>query len=248
MSKVVIVTGASRGIGESIVRRLLKADAVVIGVSRSKEALEALAKENKNFQYVAGDVTDESVTRQAFDMAAKLNRLDGIVFNAGVLEPVERLENATVNEWKKLYDINFFSMIPLIQLSIPMLRESNGKVVFVSSGASKSHYQAWGAYGSSKAAMDHLAGTLATEEPSIQSLSVEPGVVDTQMQTNIRTLHKDPMGDFHNKFIDLHKSGNLVKPEIPASVYANLVLRGWSKDINGKSLRYSVDELKSYLD
>lgn len=103
------------GIGESIVRRLLKADAVVIGVSRSKEALEALAKENKNFQYVAGDVTDESVTRQAFDMAAKLNRLDGIVFNAGVLEPVERLENATVNEWKKLYDINFFSMIPLVR-------------------------------------------------------------------------------------------------------------------------------------
>lgn len=56
------------------------------------------------------------------------------------------------------------------------------------------------------------------------------------------------MGDFHNKFIDLHESGNLVKPEIPASVYANLVLRGWSKDINGKSFRYSADELKSYLD
>lgn len=77
--------------------------------------MEALAKENKNFQYVAGDVTDESVTKQVFDLAAKLNRLDGIVFNAGVLEPVERLENASVNGWKKLYDINFFSMIPLVR-------------------------------------------------------------------------------------------------------------------------------------
>lgn len=64
-----------------------------------------------------------------------------------------------------------------VKESIVELRKSKGRVVFVSSGAAVTGYQGWGAYGASKAAMNHLSTTIAAEEPDITSISIRPGVI-----------------------------------------------------------------------
>lgn len=68
-----------------------------------------------SLSYVTGDLTQEKVQREVIDYAiAKFNRLDGLVLNAGVLEPVAKLVDANIADWKKLYDVNFFSIVSLV--------------------------------------------------------------------------------------------------------------------------------------
>lgn len=75
--------------------------------------------------------------------------------------------------------------------------------------------------------MNHLAKTLATEEPNVTSIAVRPGAVDTQMQWELRNTHASEMLEKEAaRFFDLHKAGELLKPEQPGTVIARLVLDG----------------------
>lgn len=87
-------------------------------------------------------------------------------------------------------DVNFFSLLYTIQAALPALRESKGKVIFVSSGASLRGTYAWGPYAASKAAMNSLCRTLAVEEKDVVSVAVRPGTVDTDVRiTSFRPLN-----------------------------------------------------------
>ena len=98
-------------------------------------------------------------------------------------------------------------------------------------------YSSWGPYGASKAALNHLAMTLAAEEPKITTISIRPGVVDTEMQRNIRETYKEHMDPKDmEKFNGLHKTGKLLKPEQPGQVIANLALNG-AMELSGQFLR-----------
>lgn len=140
-----------------------------------------------NFTYVAGDLAHEdtakAVVKKAIDT---FGHIHGVVLNAGVLEPVGSIADANVEAWRKLYDINVMSPLALVSQAIPYLRFTSGRVVFVSSGASTSNYQGWAAYGSSKAAINHMAASIHVEEPQIFCVAIAPGVVDTDMQVAIR--------------------------------------------------------------
>lgn len=178
------------GIGYAIVQHLLQSDLkpFVVGVSRSEETMSALAKEYPDrFTYVTGDLahddTAKAVVKKAVD---EYGHIHGVVLNAGVLDPVDSIAQADVDAWRKLYDINVMSPLALASQAIPYLRITEGRLVFVSSGASVSNYQGWGAYGSSKAAINHIAATIHIEEPQLFSVSIAPGVVDTDMQVDIR--------------------------------------------------------------
>jgi len=78
-------------------------------------------------------------------------------------------------------DVNFFSLLHTIQAALPALRESKGKIIFVSSGASLKGMYAWGPYSASKAAMNSLCRTLAAEEMDVVSVAVRPGTVNTDV-------------------------------------------------------------------
>ena len=86
------------------------------------------------------------------------NRLDGLVLNAGVLEPLGPImdESASLAAWKSHFDVNFFSLIPALRASVPALRLSQGRVIFVSSGAAVGGLAGWGPYNASKAALNSL--------------------------------------------------------------------------------------------
>lgn len=87
--------------------------------------------------------------------------------------------------------------------------------------------------------------TLGTEEQNITSVSVRPGVVDTNMQKDIREVHADAMGDGSEKFKKLHFSGQLLKPEQPGHVIAKLAV-GAGKELSGKFLSWNDEELKAF--
>lgn len=120
---------------------------------------------------------------------------------------------------------------------MPHLRRSKGRVILTSSGAGVHAYPAWGAYGTSKAALNHVALTLAAEEPDVVAVAVRPGVVDTDMQQQIRETHAGRMDPKDGeRFVTLREQGKLLKPEQPGNVMARLAL-GAGKELSGRCLR-----------
>ena len=242
------MTGASRGLGLAIARYLLRASHNVVAVARSEQPLRDLEKEySGQVAVVAGDLADFSIGQKAVDLATNYwQRLDGVIVNHGVLDPVKKVVDSTADEWRASYDVNLFSAFSIAKAAIPPLREFRGRIILVSSGAATGAYQGWGAYGSAKAAMNHLNMTVATEEKDITCIAIRPGTVDTQMQQDIREKHDKAMtpGDA-KKFAELKSSGSLLKPEQPGHVIAKLALDG-PKDLSGQFLQWNADELKAF--
>jgi NAD(P)-dependent dehydrogenase (short-subunit alcohol dehydrogenase family) len=218
-------------------------------VSRSEEPLKKIASEYPGrFVYVAGDLLNDDTIKEVIKKAIDtFGQINSVVLNAGVLEPIASIADANIDEWRKLYNINVLSPLSLASKAIPYLRSTSGRIVFVSSNASVINYHAWGAYGSSKATINHIASSIAAEEPSIFSISIAPGVVDTDMQVQIREDFKENMSEEnHANFIALKETGQLLPAHVPAGVLANLALYGKGDDINGKYFDYDAKELAAY--
>lgn len=238
----VLVTGCSAGIGLHIVKSLLSQDVHVIGISRRASDLT-----HNNFTHIRGDLCDSATRDNVVREVQKRGHLHGVVFNAGILGTLQRIEHLSMTNFQNVFDVNVFSIVALTSELVPYLR-GGGRAIFVSSGASSSGYAAWSPYGASKAAINLFALTLAHEEPDIVSLSVAPGVVDTDMQTLIREKHT-VSGELSpsdaRKFLDLKSQNKLVKPEDSGRLYANLAL-GASKELSGQYLRYNDPKLSAY--
>lgn len=247
-SKVIILTGASRGIGLAIAHYLLKQSHKLVVVARSEAPLRQLEQQYADqVDVVTGDLADFSLGSKAVQAAEdRWQRLDGLIVNHGVLDPIKRVADSTAEEWRTSFDINFFSAIAMTKAALPALRKSQGRIVFTSSGAATGAYSTWGAYGASKAALNHLSMTLAVEEKEITTVSIRPGVVDTDMQRDIREKHNTAMeAQDAAKFAELKKTGGLLKPEQPGHVMAKLVLDA-PKELSGKFLTWNAEELKAF--
>ncbi|GEQ70596.1 hypothetical protein JCM33374_g4274 [Metschnikowia sp. JCM 33374] len=236
MAHTMILTGASR-------------EHNLVAVARTQTALEDLEKQyGARVKVLVADVSEPETAEKAVTLALdNFGSVDSVVANAGILDPVDSIENSDVSKWRILFDINFFSVAQLVQAALPHLKKSNGKVVAVSSGASKNPYWGWAAYGASKAALNHFISTLVEENSEISAISVAPGVVATDMQKDIREKFGKNMPEQSlKKFVDLHKNGQLLPPEYPATVYTNLAVKGWAKELNGKYYRVNDEVLKQY--
>ncbi|CCD23673.1 sepiapterin reductase family protein NDAI_0C00130 [Naumovozyma dairenensis CBS 421] len=251
MPKIIIVTGVSRGIGRSIVDKTIELsdDSIVFGVARSETPLKELKeKYGDRFHYAVGDITDENVINKLVkDAIATGGKIDSVVANAGVLEPVQDVNNIDVNAWKRLFDINFFSVVALTSATLPYLKKTNGNIIFVSSDASDTHFSSWGAYSASKACINRFAMTVGHEEPAVKCLSVAPGIVDTSMQVNIReNVGTSMSAEHHQMFKDLKETNKLASSEDVATVYSKLALNGIPKDLNGTYISYDDPLLKDF--
>ncbi|KAK4125035.1 NAD(P)-binding protein [Parathielavia appendiculata] len=246
-SKVVIVTGASRGIGLAVAETLLAASHKVVLVSRSADKLQQLKEQYPSkVAYLAADMTLADTAWRATELAIlTFGKIDGVVVNHGVLSPMTRIENASVEEWKKLYDANFFSALALTKETIPHLRASKGRIVFVSSGAATSAYTSWGAYGSSKAALNSLAKHVGVEEPVITSVAISPGRVDTDMQKELREKGTEMAKKDYETFKTDFEEGRLIKPEQSGRVIAKLSVDA-KPELSGKYFKWDAAELAEY--
>jgi len=248
---VVIVTGASRGIGLGVTTCLLKSHkANVVAISRTRSSqLEALASDS--LLIIDCDVADEAALTDAIALGVKkYQRIDALILNAAALEPLGRIgDPIPLAAWKKHFDVNVFSLVTALQAALPELRKSElgGRVIFNSSGAAEMGVVGWGPYNASKAAMNSLNRTLAAEESNVVSVAVNPGVVDTKMQQTLREEGQQHMEEnTYNYFVSVHAGGQLIKPEDSGRVIAALSLKA-PKQMSGRFLDCNGEECRALL-
>lgn len=184
-SRLALVTGASRGLGRAWAAVLLAAGWTVIGDGRDPDALaDAAAALGDGFVPVVGDVTDAAHRRAlAVEVAARGGGLDALVHNAGGLGPTPLPDLLDVGhaDLGALFDVNVVAPLALTAELRGPLEAAAGAVVVVTSDVTRAAYRGWGAYGLTKAALEHAVGTLATEHPRLRVHALDPGDVRTDM-------------------------------------------------------------------
>jgi NAD(P)-dependent dehydrogenase (short-subunit alcohol dehydrogenase family) len=175
-----LVTGAGRGLGLALARALLASGwRVVVDARRTAHLAAGLP----GAFVVPGDVTDPAHRDALASAVSGPGRLDLLVNNASDLgpSPLPRLADVPLAAVRRVLETNVLAPLALTQRFLPLLRASGGTVLNISSDAAVEAYAGWGAYGSSKAALDQLSAVLATEEPGLAVYSVDPGDMRTEM-------------------------------------------------------------------
>ncbi len=185
---VALVTGASSGLGRALALGLAGRGWRLVIDARGTEALhrvrdELAAAGAPDVVALAGDVTDAGHRDDLVAAVAWLGRLDLLVNNASTLgaSPQPRLEALDADVLRRVLETNVVAPHELARQLLARLTTARGVVVDVSSDAASEHYEGWGAYGASKAALDHLTGTWAAEHPEILWYAVDPGDMRTVM-------------------------------------------------------------------
>jgi len=176
-----LITGASQGFGHALAASLAADGWRVVVDARHATQLREATGRHANIIAVPGDVTDEQ--HRAALVAAVGDRLDLLVLNASTLgpTPLPALAGYDLAELRQVFEVNVVAPLALLQAVLPALRLAKGQVVALSSDAAVSGYEGWGAYGSSKAALDQLIRVFAAEEPGIPAYAVDPGDMRTAM-------------------------------------------------------------------
>ena len=240
---VVIVTGASRGLGAAVARWLAKAGAAVTLVARSQERLMEVAADVRRLGGVPhafkADVSDSHACRNAVETTLDhFGRIDSLVNNAGVVQPLAPIADTRPEEWRHNIEVNLLAPFYLVRAAIAELRRHNGRIVNVSSGAATMALATVSAYCAGKAALNHFTRVLAAEEPAVTALTVRPGVVDTDMQAALRNKADNAMPvDQIAYYRQLKERGELEPPEIPARTIAWLALYA-PREFSGQFLDY----------
>lgn len=207
-----IVTGHSRGLGAAIADELSARGVTVLGVSRSRRTGA------RDITEATVDLSDE---RQLLDWlgSGALERFVGgierpiLVNNAGLLQPIGRLEQQDPAAVARAVAVNVGAALALSAAFARATEHSRDRrILHVSSGAARTAYAGWAVYCATKAALDHHARAVVLDRsPGIRIASVAPGVIDTDMQAEIRGASEDAFPD-RRRFVQLKEEGALRSP------------------------------------
>lgn len=187
--KIVIVTGASSGIGKAAAALFAQNGATVIAVGRNEKELvalqDSLGSKRENVKIHLADVNEYSqIDRMVSETVQAFGKIDVLVNSAGIIKN-GTIENTTLDEWDKMMNVNLRSVFYLMQKCIPHMIESKGNIVNVSSVAGTRSFPNVLAYAVSKAAIDQLTRCSALElaAKGIRVNAINPGVVVTNLHT-----------------------------------------------------------------
>lgn len=220
-NKAALVTGASRGLGRSLADRLAVEGSRVVLVARDEVAVEQAARVIRQRGGVAfaiaADVGDKEAAHSIAGQAAALaGPVDILIHNASTLGPVPlaALLDTPCEELERAFAVNVLGPFRLTKLLAgAMTLRAGGVVVNITSDASVSAYPTWGAYGVTKAALDHLTRIWAAEleTTGVKLLALDPGEMDTRM-------HADAMPDADRS--------TLQSPDVVADRVVRLIAHG----------------------
>lgn len=196
--KSVLITGASRGIGAEAARVFAEAGARVCLAARSKGEITRIAKEiGEAAIAVACDVSVYSDVAGAVEATVSaFGGLDVLINNAGVIEPISRMETADPEGWSHAVDINLKGVFYGMRAALPvMVDNGGGTILTVSSGAAHNPIEGWSHYCSSKAGAAMLTACADKEMQAkgIRAMGLSPGTVATQMQREISASGINPI-------------------------------------------------------
>lgn len=218
-SPIALVTGATSGIGREIARDLARTH-IVYAVGRNAERLAALGgfDHETTIIPVQADINDPEALAA---IVAELTRLDVLVHSAGVVGQAHIGETPR-EEWMRQLTTNVVAPAELTRLALPLLRASEGSVVFIGSGAGARASANLGAYSATKHALRALADSLRLEESAagVRVSTVAPGQVDTPMQEEMQIqLGNDYVG---NRYIRAESIARAVRFVVDAPADAQI--------------------------
>ena len=188
--RIVLVTGASRGIGYAAAKHLAAAGAHVIAVARTQGGLEDLDDEIKaaggQCTLVPMDLKDgDSIDRLGKALHERFGKLDGLLLNAAQLDSITPMPHIKPADWDSVISVNLTANYRLIRALDPLLRASDaGRIVALTSSVAQSHRAYWGAYAISKAGLEAMANIYGqeTEITSVRVSIYDPGATRTAMR------------------------------------------------------------------
>ena len=177
-----LITGGSSGLGLALVRALDDAGWVVVTDARDESRLRS-ALEGTTVHAVPGDVAEADHRAALVEVVADLGGLDLLVLNSSTLGPLPMRPLAQYDplEFGEVFRSNAGAPGSLMVALTPQLLARDGVVIGISSDAAVQHYETWGGYGASKAALDHLVLTFGAET-GLATYAVDPGDMRTPMQ------------------------------------------------------------------
>ncbi|MBT6307627.1 MAG: SDR family oxidoreductase [Rhodospirillaceae bacterium] len=201
IGKTAIVTGASKGIGKATVMEFASLGVTVIAVSRNVEQLKNINTDGPHtagqVHPIQGDVSNYEDVKKITQFALSLSgKIDILINNAGLIEPISKLADSSPEEWANVADVNYKGVYFCIRSVLPtMLGVGEGVIVNVSTGAATSPREGWSHYCSSKAGALMLTKMVHHEyaQSGVRAVGLSPGTVDTDMQVSIRKSGLNPI-------------------------------------------------------
>ena len=199
ISKVAIITGASRGIGAALVKGLSDSGMIVVLASRNKKQMQSVSNSLQNeYSIVQTDVRDElSVKNLVSYVFKKYKRIDVLVNNAGFVEPLSLLEMSK-ETWDNTIASNLTGTFLMTKEVVRIMKKNGGKVINIASSAGLSSRPGWSAYAASKAAVINFSLTMAEElrDFNIQVYPICPGRTATDLRKKLAP-NEDPTTIMH---------------------------------------------------
>jgi short-subunit dehydrogenase len=226
-NSVIIVTGASMGIGAATAKELAKRGAKVVLAARSKDKIDALAKELKGSFEIVTDMSDtSSIKRMVVRAMEKYGRIDALVNNAarGMYGGVENIDP---DDYRKIFELNVVGPLVAMQEVIPIMRKQGGGMILnISSMVSKNYFPYLGGYASTKYALNALSLTARAElkKDNITVSLMLPGMTDTDFGKNAVKL--DAVG----KMMEPRQREGGPKPDSAEHIATRIVIALESKE------------------
>lgn len=208
-----VVTGGGRGLGKSLAFALAARGKSVLITGRNALSLADVANRSDLIDFCVADVSTSAGRDSICERLKDVKNIEGLIHNAGTIDPIMPLASMNETAWKKLMATNVEAPLFLSQQLLPKL--SGGRVLNISSGAAHFPVVGWSAYCVSKASLSMLTRCWQLESASPAFASVMPGIIDTDMVAMIRhSEHMDP--DKLNFFKELKQNDRLLSPDTVA--------------------------------
>lgn len=256
MANLAVITGVSRGLGASLAKLLLETGVNVFGISRSEDEnlKEIAAEHNRVYKHFTCDLSDVKMLEQTLDeIHEELDQLRKeqvietiyLLNNAGVIHPIHQSQHIKSEELIRHVTIN--SIVPMVITNQFLNRQKDHDlpliIANVTSGAAERPIYGWSAYCSTKASLNMYTKTVALEQEELGTenkiIAFSPGVMDTEMQTEIRSSTKEQFADIE-KFKGYKLSNSLRDTDIVAGVLIDIIT---DEDVKNGKIYYITNYL-----
>lgn len=216
-----LITGGGSGLGKALALALATREQSVLIIGRREHLLKETAALSPHIKYFVADVSTQAGLNSVCQHVSDIPHLDGLINNAGTLEPIAAIDGIQPETWHQALRTNLDPALFLPQILQQQLTRS--RVLNISSGAAYFAIKGWAAYCVSKAALSMLTRCWQLESETMAFASVMPGIIDTEMQSIARsTVNLDPEQiHFYQR---LKNNNRLLCPETVAEFLAWLLL------------------------